>query len=189
MRQYYKSTSSYPDAKIKKFIDRLDENDELESEAHDALKELNELQEAQRQRLLQEDQARINEEKTRYEQQVELINSNIEKYKAEDARKNKIKSMFFNPIKGDDGNELTVFSHKINNIVKNPEHLVQLADLLLEYDSSKGFDFDRLQALHQTKKVKTLKELITEGEKTPKKASGTTLSSSDKNWDKYFEFL
>lgn len=60
-------------------------------------------------------------------------------------------------------------------MIKNPKHLVQLADILMDYDEAKGFSFDKLVQRKGTDKLKKIKKNIEEV--IDPKTSGSRTSS------------
>jgi hypothetical protein len=56
----------------------------------------------------------------------------------------------------------TLFSQKLRQIGQNKEHLVQLADLIAEYDPKKGLQLDRVVQQASTTSTKKARKRIEE---------------------------
>ena len=162
LRTFYKKTTRYDDAKITKFIDRLQAMGDLEEEAVQALDELKAVEQQERNALAEQEeaarQAALNEWKERRDNLSNLIESSsfIEK-----DRKGKVKAYLFNELKHGSGEYTTQFDSTLRAISQNPEHLVQLADLLLDsYDSKKGFNLERFTQKTASKAVKNIRQRL-----------------------------
>jgi len=182
-----RETSNYPDEKIKKIVSRLAEDeDELASEAAEAYRELVGIKEQKQQAMIQ--QARIEKEQQQQmiQQRTQALHSAIESSQTiHPQRRNKIKAFFFEPLNTPEG-VTTGFNYSINNILQNPEHQAQLADILLEYDPSVGFSSDRLEKRVKTKatqQFQTLLQKAIDPKNVQKSSSQRPQSSKDFDWD------
>ena len=182
-----RETSNYPDEKIKKIVSRLAEDeDELASEAAEAYRELVGIKEQKQHAMIQ--QARIEREQQQQMMQhrTQALHSAIESSQTiHPQRRNKIKAFFFEPLNTPEG-VTTGFNYSINNILQNPEHQAQLADILLEYDPSVGFSSDRLEKRVKTKatqQFQTLLQKAIDPKNVQKSSSQRPQSSKDFDWD------
>jgi hypothetical protein len=65
------------------------------------------------------------------------------------------------PVRLQGGYETTEFNLILNQVQTNPEHIIQLTSLLLDYDPSKGFNFDKvLSKKENTKAVKSFRQKL-----------------------------
>ncbi len=160
MYDYYKNTSNYDDAKIERMIRRLEDTDDLEAEALDAKEELLQLKTQRAQEFETQAQKEREAEAERMKQQANMLASVIDsESEFEDARKNKLKGFFFNQVQ--DGKKTTTeFVRVLNSVMENPKHLVQLANVLADYDSNKGLNFERLSKKAKTEGVNSLKQTL-----------------------------
>lgn len=176
--QHYKSTSNYDDAKIQRIIARLNEDD-LPEAAQESYNELLELK-AERQAQLIEEAAKAEEQRVEQsKQKIEALTAAIESTPLIDpARKNKVKGFFHNRLNVG-GQETTEFNYTIQRIFENPEHLVQLADMLTDYDPKKGISTARLEKKGANKETTKFRTLLTEKLKSKPKASHTGATSNE----------
>lgn len=86
------------------------------------------------------------------------------------------------------GDTDTDFSRTIKKISANPEHLVQLADILADYDEEKGLDLKRFLKKGKTEATKTLKERLEEVTDSKTKVTGKGSKVQKQNFD-WEEFL
>jgi hypothetical protein len=111
----------------------------------------------------------IDQQKAEEEKQVAQLKAYNDKLEAgiKDAnfvpadRKPKLKNFMFNTVRKEDGAK----SEMVRNfeaIQKNPEHLIQLADLLMDYDKEKGIAYTRFEKKSQTTLNKGLKKALEE---------------------------
>lgn len=180
LKQYYKRTTKYTDERINKLIDKAALTDTLYEDATEAYEELKELYEADVKQIAIEEQ-RAQQEKEQKEAQLRKVYSEtIDKVEfIPKERKNKVKAYLFN-VQVYDEEPDTQFNRTLKLISNNPEHLVQLADVLMSYDPKKGLTLDRIAKVEATKATKSLKDklqAITQPTKkllggTPRKSSG-----------------
>ena len=182
-----RETSNYPDEKIKKIVSRLAEDeDELAEEAAEAYRELVGLKEQRQQAMIQQAKLEREQQQQMMQQRTQALHSAIESSQTiHPQRRNKIKAFFFEPLNTPEG-VTTGFNYSINNILQNPEHQAQLADILLEYDPSVGFSSDRLEKRVKTKatqQFQTLLQKAIDPKNVQKSSSQRPQSSKDFDWD------
>lgn len=192
LTEYFKRTSNYTDDKISRMIDSLHATGHLESEAETALSELKDIGEEERTRLIEEQKARTEQEIAENKKFRENITKKIsESEYIQDLRKSKVKAFLFNIQEFEGGNKETQFNRVLKNIASNPEHLVQMADLLLDYDNKKGFTLDRFTRRAATKGAKTLKDQlqsITNNRNNINEGTAVTVTNTqDFPWDAFLE--
>jgi hypothetical protein len=191
LTRYYERTTNYTPDKIRKLVEKTALTDTLYEDAVEAYEELKEISEADLKQLaIQEQKARQEAEK-REEQMRKIYAETIDKvdFIPKD-RKNKVKAYLFNVQVYEDEPD-TQFNRTLKLISANPEHLVQLADVLMSYDPKKGITLDRVAKVESTKATKTLKEklqAITQPTKNLGMGSTMRSSSGEKfDWDEFLK--
>ena len=188
LREYYKQTSKHSPEKIERMINRIAETEELEQEAKDSYQELQDLK-TQRQKQLndkavEEETARIKSAQAAVANLTTAIESSTF---IEPTRKDKVKGFFLNKVPTDNG-YTNGFNYVINSILSKPEHQVQLADLLMDYDPKEGFSLTRIQKKAQTEKTKSFKNYLETkiNDKLPTRGSSTFKPSKDTfDWESF----
>lgn len=169
VERYYLETSSHPKERIEKMINKLAERGDLYDEALDAVEVLKDLQEKNKANLIE--QAKL-EQKAREDAaaaQLAELTSSIDKAEfLDDARKSKVKNFVLAPVLKDKNRTATQFDRNMADIYANPDHFVQLADLLMEYDPKEGFNFERLKRKAKTENTKAFKKLLDQTFNKPK---------------------
>lgn len=146
LREYYKSTTKFDDKKIERFIGRLKEDDVLEEEALDALEYMKDFTRQRQADLLDSQRLKQEAQETKFKQARDSYMEAVDNAAyIKGQRKKKVKAFGVNVVTKD-GMEDTARNLAIRSIYSNPQHQAQLDDLLLEYDSKKGFDFSRIKA-------------------------------------------
>jgi hypothetical protein len=139
MREYLKKTTQYTDDKINNRIKIFKTSKILEQEAEAALSELKQLDQQERQKLVesQKEQEKIErEELTKAYNSFLNVASNME---VSDSRKQQIVDAVWG--QGNYGNTTQSYFNHINDVIyNNPEHLAQLVNIYLDYDPNKGFN-------------------------------------------------
>jgi len=70
------------------------------------------------------------------------------------------------PVRTQGGYETTMFNYMLNRVQTNPQHILQLASLIMDYDEEKGFNFDGIASKKENTKVaRNFREKLTELEK------------------------
>lgn len=172
LREYFKTTTDYDDDKISKLIDRSELADSLREDAIEAVDELKAhkakiAEQLAQQAAVQKEEARRLEEESR--RQVFSVIDEAPYIKTN--RKGKVKAFMFNKVTRDNV-ESTDFQRTISQISTNPEHLVQLADILLHYDPKKGIDLERFKEQNRSEATSSLKERLEQVTDTKSKVRG-----------------
>lgn len=187
MFEYYKQTSPYSDEKIHKIIARLDPN-ELEEAAIETIQELKELAEKRKRDLIRNAKEAEEQKQKNIQAQTDKLISVIDKTESFDtSRKNRIRTFMFVPV-NDGESTMTQFQRAMSQITNNPEHLVQLADILADYNPKKGFSFERRDKQLQTGAARTFREIL-HSKADPRVAIKTGVQDNPKddlNWAQYF---
>ena len=74
---------------------------------------------------------------------------------------------------------MTQFDHAMSRIYSNPDHFIQLADLVADYNEKSGFNFDRLKSKIKAESNSSLKNLIDNTLGTTKKGSSVKQVKDD----------
>lgn len=186
-KHYLKNTTKYSDDKIKKQIEFLKKNGELYGEAKEALTELVAL-EAQAKIDFDRYQEEVRTQTEAFEKQfrnsvTEAIKNSKE---IEPERAKKIANFVNNKIKLESGVETNLLWKTVMEIGQKPEHLVQLADLVLDYDSKKGFNVERFIALGKTQKTKEVIKQIDDSSKNKSPGGNPRQRSKAQfDWEKW----
>lgn len=184
MFDYWRMTSNYPPEKINRMIDALDKAGDLSSEAVETAKELAELIAERQESLVQQAAAEEAAQKKAIQEQTEKITKVIEALpNVEKSYRNRLQTFMFTPVKYEEGYS-TQLNRAINQITANPEHFVQLADLLAQYNPEKGFNFERVKAQVKTETNKQFKDIINKLDSKVKiKSSSTEKLGENFDWD------
>lgn len=162
IRDYYKAINpNYKDDKIDRMIGTLEkmEDTSLKDEAVEAIEYLKELRKTQQNQLIESAKMEKIKAEERAAERAQKITELIDKTDQDSLRKNRIKSILFHPIKK--GTETTTeFNYALNSILSTPEHLVQFAEIVADYDPRVGFNFGRLTKQLETKSTKKFKDLM-----------------------------
>lgn len=153
----------------------------MEAEAYDALEELKELKKEETEAAMREAQLNQQEKERKAKELRDNISETIKdsEYISKE-RKSKIQAFMFNPIKK--GTEvLTDYERNLRNIAKNPKHLVQLADIIFDYDNEKGINLERFKKIGESSANKSLKEKL-ENKMNNLKNPGSTKAREQQNY-------
>lgn len=182
IKSYYRILSpKLTDEQLNKRVDKLSEIGDLEEEAQDALEYLKTHRQEKQTELVSRAQAQRDAELQAYQNELKTVTKVIEDSSEFDTnRKNRLKSFLFTPT----SENTTGFDAALDAIYENPNHKVQLANILADYDPKVGFNFQKLQTKLQTKATQTLKELMN-SKLDPK---GQTKSGGGKQPDEDFDF-
>lgn len=143
-------------------VEKLESMGGLKEEAEDAIDYLNTLKKEKQQSFLTNLQQEQENAKIAAKGESDRIAALIEAESSYDSlRKNRLKNFLLNPIQKDN-QVLTEFDHNLDSVLSNPQHLLQLADLLADYHPKVGFNFDRMKRQLKTESAKGFKQLINE---------------------------
>lgn len=185
MYDYWANTSEYTPEKINRMISSLEKSGDLESEALETAQELNALIEERKATLIERAKEEEEARKAQVQEQTKKITTTIQALPNVDtARKNRLQTFMFTPVKYEEGYS-TGLNRTISQITSNPEHFVQLADLLADYRPDQGFDFNRLKTQLKTETNKSFREQINSKLDSKSKVTGNTTKSikDDFDWD------
>jgi len=191
VRTYLKKTTAFSDNKIENQIKMLSQSGEIVSEAKEYLGELIAFQEKERQELdtkIEQQRQKDREDLLKWkEDRVNVIKA----YKdADDARKAKLKAFVVNEVYTDRSKApVTELVQVLRMINSNPEHYVQLADILMDYSPEKGIDYDRLTKKLNTKITSSLKDKLDDTAIVPKGKQIRKKIEEEFNWDEWAKQL
>ena len=173
LARYYAETTPFDEAKIQKLVQKSELAETLEDDAQEALETLQELKTKKANELIeQQEQAQVESERVAEEQRKQIQSLIDEAEFIKTNRKGKVKAFIFNALTNSQGQQDTQFRSTIAQIASNPEHLVQLADLLLDYDPKTGISLERFKSAAQSSATKSLKEKLEEAASAKSKVSG-----------------
>lgn len=176
---YYRQTTKQSDDFINRIIKKLEvDPEDLKAAALEAKEDLDTLKVERQKELLNEEKLRKEKEIKEYEAYVETVSKALEESDIEKSRQNKVKGLFFNPIKIDK-QETTMFNYIINSIKNNPKHLVQLGDLISDYDPKKGIDLTRLEKKFTSTKNNSFRDALSNVAKANSGAPGKPPKEGD----------
>lgn len=181
--QVYKNTTNFSDDKIEKLISALEKQGSLEEEAVAGVVELRSVQEKMREEL--QEQARL-QQVANLEKEKEnriLLSSKIKESPLSSERKSRLETFLFtNTKEGDNKMDAT-----INSIVQNKDHLIQLADLLLDYDPKTGFQIaDRFSKIGKTNAINEFQNKLQEKFVAKSKSKGPVKNDTNIDWNLIF---
>lgn len=188
MFDYWKLTSNYSPEKINRMIDALDKAGDLETEALTTASELSEIIKERQEQLVADAKKQEEQEKMLIKQQTEKITKVIENLpNVEKTHKNRLQTFMFTPVKYEEGYS-TQLNRTINQITSNPEHFVQLADLLAQYNPDKGFSFEKIKSQLKTESNIKFKDIIDKlDSKSKVKGSTSPRVKDDFDWDSWMQ--
>lgn len=182
LTHYYKTTSKHPDDRIQRIIDKLEATGTLEESAVEAVEDLNALKQ---QKLDDMIKAKEDAKKDREQQLLEYtknVNKVIEESALESSLKGKIKSFIFDPVQTDEG-IVNKYYLTLSQIEKNPSHLVQLSELLADYDPEKGLQLTAIKQKATNKGLEQVKNLLQRNLNNSNSLKGKASPSSDSNFN------
>lgn len=187
LTRYYNETSSFSPEKIKSLISKLEKDDSLEEEAIEALVYLKNLSEEKKTEFLNrkkaEEELSAKQRKERTDELISVIDKTVE----DKTRNSKLKSFIFNPIKVNN-TDTTSYLYTFQNIMSNPEHFVQLADIMADYDPKTGFKLERIAAQVKTSKNSSFRKSLSEKlDGLPAAKGSVKNANTDFDWDSFLK--
>ena len=190
VKDYYKNIVKWPTDKIERYLSKLSEQD-VQEEATDAKTKLIEEEATIRENYIKAQEAKEAEKLASIKEFNTKIESNIEQAGFVPApRKQKLKNFIFNNVRKEDG-PMTEMIRTFNTIQKNPEHFIQLADLLMDYDPKTGIAYTRFEKKSTTTINNGLKKALeqTVGNKIAAMSgyhsTGSTDNKNPIDWSKF----
>ena len=181
--EHFRQTTNYKDEKIEKMLNRLADMDALQETAEESLPELKEIETNKQQQLADnqeqaQHQAKLKAQEDKNNFQKAIVDTQFIPGK----RKNKVKAFMFNEISRD-GNTNTDYNRVLSQISSKPEHVVQLADILMDYSTEKGFSMERFERRGKSKANTSFRKSL-EAKIDPKsKVSGKSNIKPEENVD------
>ena len=162
LRTYYKEVNpNYKDDKIDRMITSLEKmgEDSLKEEAVEAIDYLRKLKEDRQNELIQKAKEDEQARKVEAQKRATEITKLIDESKSDSLRKNRLKNILFLPVEKN-GKTTTEFNASLDSILQNPEHLIQFAELVADYDPRVGFNFSRLSKQINTQSTTKFRDLV-----------------------------
>jgi hypothetical protein len=157
--EYWKQHSNYTDEKIANMISKLERSDSLRESAEEALVDLKEFKETRRNEFLSRQAEAVASEKAAIAASTRALEDAVTSYTDDSKRVDRLKHFIFTPIR-ENNSTTTEFSKVLSNIEKNHTHLIQLADILADYNPNTGFSFDRIKKQLKSESAKSFRELL-----------------------------
>jgi hypothetical protein len=177
VKQLFKETTRFSDAKIQKIVDSYKDDMRLKEEAEEAIPELTRLRDERRQQFIEEE--RIKDQKLKAQaaqarQELYTTLSGISDingipYSKEDV--NKTMASIYNPVKLTDGSVTTMFNYRLQQTLADPKKIALLNKLMEE-----DFKFDFITRKKTSAAANILKNKLKESQKF--KGSAVTPSGS-----------
>ena len=166
IKDFYKARE-YDDSDIDDILEDLVNNElKLEKELNVASKFLKK----EEQKKLQKEAEAIAEKKRQDEENYKAsqkilkeklqTRSDYNGYVITEANASKIFNAIYKPIRLEDGEVTTEFNARLSHVLNDPDKILVLADLLVNMDEKKGFDFSRLIKKEETKAVEKVKKSV-----------------------------
>lgn len=188
LEEYYRKTTKHDNHKIQRLVDKFDD-DELYDEAQDALDYLRDAVEQEKQAKLD----KLAQERLQQEERVRESNEQLAKLiQAEESLPPKTKTKlhdFIFSAKKEGGQVVTPFAQAMKSIQANPSHFIQFANLVMDYDPSKGFDLSRIEAKGKSKATSSFKKKLEETVTNTSKASGAPSAANGVSWEQLIKQL
>lgn len=171
IRQALKKTTKFDDKKIDSYIKKAKLAGTLDEEAENALEDLKKYDEEEKQALLESTKQQQLEKQQAlvegYQKYVETVNKleNVDK-----KRKDAIVQSVWSVGNYGDFKEISYFNYVDYLVKTNPEHLVQLAQIYLSYDTEKGFINNELQKKAESQAKAKLRDVFDKFENSSGKA-------------------
>lgn len=183
------STSLSPD-KITRQVQRLAADPSaLRDEAFEALESLEKIQED---RILENDrqiQEKIKKDEESFKKYQSDISTVIKDSALPKERQSRVKD-FTLTIRKEGDKYTTKLNETLHKILTTPSQLVQLADMLLEYDEKTGLSFDKYTKQGQSKAVSDVQEkLLKAASSTGVTSKSAKVSSKKVDWEELFNSL
>lgn len=161
IRSFLEKTTQFSKARIDREIEKLKSTELLDEEARSTFLDLKEVVDKEQkafQKQLDDAAARQEEIKA---QRRELLHGAVDSLETIDnTRKGKVKAFLTNEQWRKGEKPTTEFDRFIRQVLSNPEHIAQLADIALDYDKEKGFTFDRIAKKLKTQATTKIKKEI-----------------------------
>lgn len=138
----------------------------LEKEAKIALKYIPKIQEKETEELLKDYQDQKKNRDEVYQSNYNILSETAKQIKLPKEKGQQLVDSIMRPVRTQGGYETTMFNYMLNRVQTNPQHILQLASLIMDYDEEKGFNFDGIASKKENTKVaRNFREKLTELEK------------------------
>ena len=138
----------------------------LEKEAKIALKYIPKIQKEQSEELLKDYHEQKRNRDEVYQSNYNILSETAKQIKLPKEKGQQLVDSIMKPVRTQGGYETTMFNYMLNRVQTNPQHILQLASLIMDYDEEKGFNFDGITSKKQNTKVaRNFREKLTELEK------------------------
>lgn len=184
MFEYLKRTTKYNDSKISQVINLYKNSGNLEEEAEGVMSELQVMITEEKKNLIEE--AQVEQERQKEQMQEAYNNYLASVNNLEDvpkSRKEKIVKALWS-VQNYGNQKKSYFQHIDEQIRTNPDHMAQLVNLYLDYDSDKGFkNLVTTKKKERTTMTKTFKDRLNEALKGNLKSTSSYKKENKKSFD------
>lgn len=138
----------------------------LEKEAKIALKYIPKIQKEQSEDLLKDYHEQKRNRDEVYQSNYNILSETAKQIKLPKEKSQQLVDSIMKPVRTQGGYETTMFNYMLNRVQTNPQHTLQLASLIMDYNEEKGFNFDGIASKKENTKVaRNFREKLTELEK------------------------
>jgi len=160
IRAYYEKTGIEKDYIEEKIID-LEDFGKLDKEAKIALKYLNSSKDSENKNLIDGVKNQEIKEKEQYNINYEILNNIVKETKIPQKRQEYIIKEILDPVELSNGKKMTMLDYRLAVIKNNPEHIIELANVLMNYDPKKGLNIEKIiNTKENTKQTKNLRQKL-----------------------------
>jgi hypothetical protein len=125
----------------------------LEKEAKIALKYIPKAQEKETTKLVEDYKTQKKSRDEVYTANYDILKKTADQINLPKEKKQKVVDTIMKPVRLQGGYETTEFNLILNQVQTNPEHIIQLTSLLLDYDPTKGFNLSKVTDKKENTKV------------------------------------
>lgn len=170
------------DADILQKLEDAEDYGTLEKEAKIALKYIPKVQAKETDKLIEDYKAQKKSRDEVYEGNYNLLQETAKQIKLPKEKSQELIDAIMKPVRTQGGYETTMFNHMLTQVQTHPQHILQLAALIMDYTPEKGFSFDKITEKKENTKVnKNFREKLAELEKaSPMSRSKTSYESHKK---------
>lgn len=153
----------FDETDIRSKLEDLEDLDLLEKESKMALKYIDKSKGQENRNLVEEGKNVNNVRQETYDSNLSILNETLSGTKIPAARQKDITDAIMQPLALKDGGTITRYDYTLSQIRNNPEHIIEMTNLLLNYDPEKGFDINKIaQKNTNTKNTRSLREKLEE---------------------------
>lgn len=189
VRTYLRKTTSFSNERIDREVNKLKKLELLDEEAKSSFLDLKDIVEEEKKQLDQQLREAEKQREEKLQERKKLFHELVDsKDDIQETRKGKVKAFLTNLQWSKGQQPSTMFDRTIRKVFQKPEHVVQLADLLMDYSEEDGFNYERFvkkASTEATTKVKKEIDKHTKGKPQGRTAPPGNITKFD--WKKWAE--